>query len=521
MSDHVYKKDDLIKKFDNILGKKAYEIDDKSIFLEAKIHKLQKGIIGNVIEQCVLNYPADPSQEPDLIIIDENKTYKSELKSTGLRINSKRGKHYIAKEPMSITAVGIYDLPNQQFDTSHFWKKLEKLLIVYYHYTSDKAVPPYEYRNFPIVGYEFHEFSPEDKEILKRDWEKVKALAFEASSKYSGPHNKEWESLVKNEYINTRKKLRGHLNYIDLAPKFPPRFRLKKNIVSTIVANHFGYELEQLPGKYVTISDIDSKCSELTALYSGKTIKEIADLFNINLHNSKDRECKNIGEQITIAMFGGTSKKLNKIELFHKYGIIGKTIVTTATGGRTEDMKLYHIDFEEMIQQTIQDDDGTIRDMQFEDSEIYNYFNENSFLYIIFQEPLPKYEINEETGKSTRIPTTLSENTFIGFKRITFSEEFINSAVKLVWEDTRDKIVNKKLKIEIEYDKNGNPKINPSGSIKSAPNFIKSKQNIVFIRGSATKTTEEYKTECVNNIPMLPQYIWIKGAAIVDELNKI
>lgn len=30
-----------------------------------------------------------------------------------------------------------------------------------------------------------------------------------------------------------------------------------------------------------------------------------------------------------------------------------------------------------------------------------------------------------------------------------------------------------------------------------------------------------HKTECVNGIRMLPQYVWIKGCAVVDELNEI
>lgn len=50
-------------------------------------------------------------------------------------IREKPRKHYVAKEPMSITAVGVYDIAEQEFETSHFWEKLEHMLIIYYYQT--------------------------------------------------------------------------------------------------------------------------------------------------------------------------------------------------------------------------------------------------------------------------------------------------------------------------------------------------------------------------------------------------
>lgn len=65
---------------------------------------------------------------------------------------------------------------------------------------------------------------------------------------------------------------------------------------------------------------------------------------------------------------------LNKIDLFRKYGLIAKSIAVTSKGGRTEDMKLYHIDFGEMIKTEFIEDDETIREFTFEDSEMYEFF---------------------------------------------------------------------------------------------------------------------------------------------------
>ena len=349
MPDHVYRKEMLIKQFDKLLGLELQEVDTIGFFNRVQAYALQKGVVGSLIEQSVLGYDPDSKQEPDLIVIDGDTEVKTELKSTGMLIATTPTEHYVAKEPMSITAVGVYDLADQIFETSHFWEKLEHMLIVYYLYKADHPVEAYEYRAFPLVGYEFHEFGEIEVEALRADWENVRALVADIVSNHQGPHDKEWKEAVKAEYIERHGVLRRVLNYIDLAPKFPPRFRLKKPIISSMIAKHFGYELEQLPGRYATVSDIDLKCRELTERYKGETVAKLAREFGFSLFSESGVARKGVSEDIVISMFGGTSKKLNQIELFEKFGLIAKTIVVTSSGKRTEDMKLFHVDFDEII----------------------------------------------------------------------------------------------------------------------------------------------------------------------------
>lgn len=509
MPKHIYNKRDLITRLEMCLGKTLEMIDDKEIFDHVQGLKYQKGIAGVVVEQCIFGYPADNTQEPDLLIVDEKEEIKTELKTTGLVIQKKPEKHFIAKEPMSITAVGIYDIAEQNFESSHFWAKLEHMLIIYYYFAATSAVSAYEYKDFPIVGYEFHEFSNEEIKILKNDWEYVRDFCAEIVSHYPDLNDKKWKLSVKQEYIDTHGKLRRVLSFIDLAPKFPPRFRLKKPTVSAMVAKHFGFELEQLPGRYESILDIDDKCRELQKLYRGCNIQEILTRFNLDCFAKKAMNIKAIAEKITVAMFGGTSKKLNQIELFQRFGLVGKTITLTASGGKTEDMKLYHIDFSEITRTTVVDDDGTVRPITFEDSEMYTYFADHEFLCIMFREP----------PASKNNPILLSSNIFIGFKRIVFSDEFIDTKVRKLWEDTREKIFSKKLVDVVRKYKDGSNILLKNGEISSAPNFMKSRENDVFIRGSGKNSFFKNKTECVNGIRMLPQYVWIKGKSVIEELK--
>lgn len=501
-----FEKNVLISKLSNIKDKKFEEIDNKGLFEHVRQFNRQKGIAGDVIEQCVLEYPANTNQEPDLIVVDNSAEVRTELKVTGM-VYKPRSKEYMAKETMSITGVGVPELPQQTFETSHFWEKIAHMLIVYYHYDSSSSVQPYYYKDFYVRGFDFFEFDDKEKEVLKSDWEEVLKLAKSVARNVdSTPNSVQWKNDIKNEYIRTHGVLREKLTYIDLAPKYPPRFRLKKQLVNLMIAKCFGYKYEKLDVDYSSISELDKKINDLTKQYNGKTIKDIADIFDIEYQNKGNNKLKSIAEKIVISMFGGKSKSLNKIELFNKFGIVAKTIVISSKGKRTEDMKFGRVHFDELIREKIIDNEtNKERNIQFEDSEIYANFADMELLCIIFQEcPNSKGKVD------------LINNKFIGFKRIVLSDDFINTYVKTCWDDTRDKIINNKLEFVYEYDKNNNKIINKSGSYRGAANFIKSSDNKVFIRGGGNDSSDKKRTEVVNGIRMIPQYYWIKGETIVS-----
>lgn len=476
---HNFTKAELIAILDACIDKTLGEVDKNHVFERTKTMPKITGIAGDVIEQSVLGYPANPSNEPDLIVDSD----KVELKTTGIKYSKDSSSGFEAKEPMSITAVSPENITKEEFYESNFWHKLENMLIVYYLYTASHTVPASEYTNFPIKGYDFHKFSGSDQKALKKDWEIVRDFIKHLQEKYDNPED---------EYPRISHELRNQLFMIDTAPKWPhrPRFRLKRSVVTTMVQEFFGKSFEELPEDYSTYNEIDKKCHMLTKEYSGKTILDLATHFGIksNLNG------KSIGEQVIVRMFDGFSSKMNKVELFSKIGLIGKTIVTTDKGSRTEDMKLFSIDFNELIQP----------ELKFEESSFYEYFANHQILCIIFEEPSAE--------------ASLSQNKFVGFKRISFSDEFIDKNVKPVWEKIRKLIFENNLKDIIRYDKNNEPITNKTGIISSAPNFPKSKDGIVFVRGGGKDSSA--KTEEVNGIQMYKQYIWIKGSYIAEELFK-
>ena len=475
---HSFTQYEIVRLFDPCLNKTLGEVDSANVFDKTKTSPKITGIAGDVIEQSILGYPADNVQAPD-ITIDGVPT---EVKVTGIRWSKKENGKFEAKEPMSITAVRPKTIDKETFEESAFWHKLEHMLLVYYLYDSSKTVTASEYADFPIKGYQLHEFDDEDKTILKNDWQLVHDFLADINQNFENPEN---------EYPRLSSELRNQLCLIDTAPKYPhpPRFRLKRSAVNAIIQEHFGERLEQLPQSYTSYNSVDLKCHEVTELNKGKTVQNIVDYYEIPV----GKVDKSIAERLIINMFDGKAKKMSKIKLFNKLGLLGKTVVLTKKGSRTEDMQLFCIDFDEF----------TNDEITFEESSFFEYFNNHQLLCMVFEEP--------------SIDAPLSSNKFLGIKRLSFDDAFIEQEVKPCWLKIKNLVCNNKLIDVVEYDKEGNPRRNKkTNTIRSAPNFPKSKDGIVFVRGKGIDST--YKPEQVNGISMYRQWVWVKGSYIADRL---
>lgn len=220
--------------------------------------------------------------------------------------------------------------------------------------------------------------------------------------------------------------------------------------------------------------------------YKGKTFKQIAEILNVDIN----LRAKNFAENAVVKMFGGHASKLNDIEDFAKIGIIAKSVPLWENGRGKEDMKLFLPNLIEWTNET-----------EFEDSAIYEYFAGHHFLFIIYR--YVGHEI-----------------IFEGFKRVFFDEQFIYENVKKTWDEVRDLISNKKLRIEQQKGYSAAGRVNMSGSVREAPNFPKAKTNAVFVRGGATTSADKYKTLEINGLKMIPQSIWLSRKVVKELIEK-
>ena len=90
-----------------------------------------------------------------------------------------------------------------------------------------------------------------------------------------------------------------------------------------------------------------------------------------------------------------------------------------------------------------------------------------------------------------------------------FSDEFITKEVEPVWNRIRFLIQNNELRDVPILDKRGNQIINKNGEKRSAPNFPKSSEGLVFVRGTGTDSKD--KREMVNGVRMYNQQVWLRG----------
>lgn len=472
---------DLEDILDDVVGKTLGEADAANVFDKTKTNPKVTGIAGDVVEQSILGYPANSIQEPDLVVDGE----PTELKTTGLR-RSKKNAGLEAKEPMSITAVSIDKIADEDFETSAFFHKVRRMLIVYYLYDADHTVTASEYADFPIKGYQFHEFTSDELEILKNDWQLVHDFIERIQRKHPD------EESRKALYPKLSSELRRELMLIDTAPKYPhpPRFRLKRTTVTNMARKRFGSSLESLPHAYTSYSEIDQKLHEIAKAHHGQTMERIGHEYGV-----ESLKGKSAPESIVVRLFGGTGKMAD-IELFSKIGLHAKSITLTKEGARTEDMKLLLIDFDEL----------TDPDVAFEESSFYSYFADNQLLLIVFEEP------------SHDAP--LKENVLRGFKRLSFDECFIQEEVRPVWEEARRLIFDNELRFVPEIDKKtGLPKVNATGMVRGAPNFPKSKDGRVFIRGTGADSS--HKPVRINGVEMYYQNVWVKGSYVAERLNEL
>lgn len=469
---HEFSRADLEARLSACRGRTLGEIDAADVFFAVDpwrnpSHSPKiKGVAGDVIERSVMGYPSDSSQRPDLLVDG----VEVELKTTALRAGKDDG-GWEAKEPMSITAVSIPTIAAQTFESSAFWHKARRMLLVYYEYAAETAVASIEYARFSIIDYQFHEFDAIERETLRQDWQIVHDFIADAQARLAGDALKERYRLIGRE-------TRPHLMLIDTSPKYPnpPRFRLKRATVTVIARKRLGQRMLQTARPYTSFDEVDEELRGICARFQGMSLAQMAD--EIGYRPSPG---KSTAEQVFTRLFG-PGGKIGDIEVFAKTGVEVKTAKVLPSGRLDQDVKFKPVDLGFY----------TDPDARFEESELCTYFSEAQLVFMLFSIP--------------RTQAPIDEQVFMGFKRLSVPEEVIDGEVRRCFESTLDLVAGGKLRFVPELDRQGRPIINRSGTVKGAPNFPKSTDCQVFLKGSGADARA--RRELLPGVPMLKQYAW-------------
>lgn len=97
------------------------------------------------------------------------------------------------------------------------------------------------------------------------------------------------EDDAKRLYPDLSTVINRQTTYLDTAPKYPnpPRFRLRKRVVTSIIREKFDGEVfEKLPDRYLGQTDVERKCTELLHMYLGWSMADMLEHFGVAVNRS-------------------------------------------------------------------------------------------------------------------------------------------------------------------------------------------------------------------------------------------
>lgn len=312
-----------------------------------------KGGLGQIVEESFFGYEVNSKSEADFIELG------IELKVTPIKKN-KNGS-LSAKERLVLNIINYHNEVHNSFKSSSFWRKNEKLLIMFYEW-----IPEIKRADYRVIKSILHNYTEEDLEVIKQDWQTIiskvqSGLAHElseADTNYLGACTK---GANKNS-LRTQP-------FSDI-PAMQRAYSLKQSYMTTLVRKYINNEdlvkftsPEELK-KNTLLEVLEKRFSP----YVAKSLEEISSLRNINVNYNS----KGFLPEFISNLLGIKGTRLNQIEEFEKANIEIKTVRLEPNEVPKEHMSFRNISFSKWLME------------DWEESWLKNYFEETKFLFVIF-----------------------------------------------------------------------------------------------------------------------------------------
>lgn len=451
-----------------------YEYNYDNISIEEEepdyiTNQKSKGELGNFLEKYYFGYKPNSNQDADFSKVG------MELKQTCL--NKKKNGEYSAGERLSITNISYNEPVEHDFYKSHLWKKIERILLV--HYLRDKSK---ERLDYPIIYVS--RFSPpkEDLKIIIDVYNKINnkieaGLAHELSEGdtiYLGACTKGATAL---------KSLQPQY-YGEHIPAKKRNFCFKRNYMDYIL--HEYVEKKKVPYEPIikNAAELDGITFEtyvtnLINQYIGKTDKELCHKFNREYNNNKAQWV-----DLAYKMLG---IKGNHAKEFIKANIVVKSIRIEQNGSIRENMSFPPFLFKDLVKE------------EWENSTIFNYFEETKFLFVIFKNVGDCYEL-------------------LGSQLWNMPYNDLNTIVYNGWKNIQDCIKNDVKFVQYgKIIKNNLPKKSDNPIIHIRPHAKKSAYKLKS--GYIVGNIERDANELPNGEYMTTQSFWINNTYILSQLK--
>lgn len=387
-----YTKDEIQILAKSALGKTFKELNNMNVTTiynneyNKDDEKFNKAFFGHLFETNVYGYNINSISAPDFIDAG------IELKVTPYKKN--KDNTLSAKERLVLNIINYMDEYKNEFYSSHFWFKNNKIQIIWYFYE------PHKNKNDLRITHElFFTFPKEDLPIIIKDWETIinkikqgKAHEIsEADTMYLGACTKgaNKKSVREQPFSSIKAKQRA--------------FCLKTSYMTGLVRKYIG--------NYEDVEKVIKNAGEsftefvenVTKKYQGKTQKQLMHEFNI------DSNAKNLNGILIARMFNVKSR-LRDTDEFQKANIVPRTIRVEENGHIKESMPFPYFNYMDF------------KTTDWEESKLKEELETTKYMFFIFKKKDNDY-------------------IFSGIKLWNMPELTLENEVKNMWNNTKNIIL--------------------------------------------------------------------------------
>lgn len=387
-----YTKDEIQILAKSALGKTFKELNNMNVITiynneyNKDDEKFNKAFFGHLFETNVYGYNINSISAPDFIDAG------IELKVTPYKKN--KDNTLSAKERLVLNIINYMDEYKNEFYSSHFWFKNNKIQIIWYFYE------PHKNKNDLRITHELlFTFPKEDLPIIIKDWETIinkikqgKAHEIsEADTMYLGACTKgaNKKSVREQPFSSIKAKQRA--------------FCLKTSYMTGLVRKYIG--------NYEDVEKVIKNAGEsftefvenVTKKYQGKTQKQLMHEFNI------DSNAKNLNGILIARMFNVKSR-LRDTDEFQKANIVPRTIRVEENGHIKESMPFPYFNYIDF------------KTTDWEESKLKEELETTKYMFFIFKKKDNDY-------------------IFSGIKLWNMPELTLENEVKNMWNNTKNIIL--------------------------------------------------------------------------------
>ncbi|MEG1506661.1 MAG: Sau3AI family type II restriction endonuclease [Bacilli bacterium] len=431
------------KSVNDILNEEVITIEDK---------EANKGGLGQLVEKYLFGMDNNSDSEADFMPAG------IELKVTPYK-RIKNGK-LSAKERLVLNIIDYMNEYKNEFKSSHFWYKNNKIQLLWYLWEANK-----DKKDLIITNEELFELEKnEDLRQIEEDWnfitKKIKDgkahEISEADTMYLGACPKGTNAS------STRKQ-----PFNDI-PAMQRAFCFKNSYMTELVRKYIGDYSDVEKVLKNTKNTFIEFVNNIINKYKDETQQELMNKFNV------ESNAKNINNMLISRMFNVKSK-LSETEEFQKAKIIPKTIRIEENGRIKESISFPCFKYEDIINQN------------WENSDLREELETTKYMFFIFKKKGNDY-------------------IFKGIKLWNMPEIDIETSVMEMWKSTYNTIKNGNI---IKSIKNGVRKTNFVGM---------SENNVCHVRPHGRDSKDIYKLPVADKLTGVNEYtkhcFWINNTYI-------